>query len=110
MFIFNHLADIFVLLLLALLVFGPRKLIAMGSDLGRAFSQLREATKDISWSDMLSGNFEEAKNTPPAAPFDASTATPTPAQTTPPGGTTDPVSGTPVVESTLVDEEPPRLR
>lgn len=43
----GHLPEILILLLIALLVFGPKRMIEMGSQLGKAFRELREATKDI---------------------------------------------------------------
>lgn len=111
MFIFNHLFDIFILLVLALLIFGPRKMIQMGSDLGRAFRQFREATKGVSWSDMLTGNFDEAAAAPPHTPptSAANDATSTP-YTPPPASGADPVVAPTVVESTLAPDEEPRLR
>lgn len=111
MFIFNHLFDIFILLLLALLIFGPRKMIQMGSDFGRAFRQFREATKDVSWSDMLTGKFDEAAppqpHTPPTASAHEATSTP---YSPPPASDPDPLATPTVVESTLAADEEPRLR
>lgn len=111
MFIFDHLFDVFILLLLALLIFGPRKMIQMGTDLGRAFRQLRESTKGISWSDMLTGNFDEAASAQPHTPPSASTseATSTPYTPPPPGNADSPMTSS-IVESTLASDEEPRLR
>jgi TatA/E family protein of Tat protein translocase len=53
---FGHWLQILLLLGLALLVFGPKRMIEMGSAFGKAFKDFREATKDISWSNLLSGN------------------------------------------------------
>jgi TatA/E family protein of Tat protein translocase len=50
--IFGHLPEILGLLLVGLLIFGPRKMIEMGSSLGRAVRQFREATKDLSWQEL----------------------------------------------------------
>jgi hypothetical protein len=47
MFGFGHIFDIFVLLVLALLVFGPRKMIELGSSVGKALRELRGQFKDI---------------------------------------------------------------
>lgn len=126
MFIFDHLLDVFVLLVLALLIFGPKRLIAMGSDFGRAARQFREATKNISWTDLLSGNLAEEEaprpNTPPATSFTQTPPTP-PASTPATGSAT--AAPTPasviqvapdaqVVDATLADvalpadQEPPR--
>ena len=47
MFGFGHIFDIVVLLALALLVFGPRKMIEMGASLGRSLRELRNQLKDV---------------------------------------------------------------
>ena len=52
---FGHLPEILVLLLIALLVFGPKRMIEMGSALGKAVRELRDATKDMNWSNLMSG-------------------------------------------------------
>jgi TatA/E family protein of Tat protein translocase len=44
---FGHLPEILILLVIALLVFGPKRMIEMGSSLGKAFRDLRESVKDI---------------------------------------------------------------
>jgi sec-independent protein translocase protein TatA len=50
--LFGHLPEVFLILLLGLLVFGPRKMIEMGSSLGRTLREFREATKDLSWQEL----------------------------------------------------------
>ncbi len=50
-----HWLEIIGLLLLALLVFGPKRMVEMGSSLGKMFSEFRESTKDLNLSQMLSG-------------------------------------------------------
>ena len=55
---FGHLPEILLLLVIALLVFGPKRMIEMGSSLGKAVRELREATKDVNMSNLMSGNFE----------------------------------------------------
>lgn len=52
----GHWVEIIGLLLLALLVFGPKRMVEMGSSLGKAFKEFRESTKDLNLSQMLSGN------------------------------------------------------
>jgi TatA/E family protein of Tat protein translocase len=42
-------AEILVILLVALLVFGPRKLPHLGRQLGRAMSELRRASNEFKW-------------------------------------------------------------
>jgi sec-independent protein translocase protein TatA len=43
----GHLPEVFIILVIALLVFGPKRMIEMGSSLGKAFRELRESTRDI---------------------------------------------------------------
>lgn len=58
MFGFGHLPEIIGLLILGLLVFGPKRIIEMGSAAGKAFKEFRDATKGLSWTNLLSGNDE----------------------------------------------------
>jgi TatA/E family protein of Tat protein translocase len=51
----DHLPELLVICLVALLVFGPRRMIAMGAKLGRAVRELRESTKDLNWTALLGG-------------------------------------------------------
>lgn len=51
----SHWLEIIGLLLLALLVFGPKRMVEMGSSLGKAFKEFRDSTKDINLSQMFSG-------------------------------------------------------
>jgi TatA/E family protein of Tat protein translocase len=52
----GHWLEIIGLLLLALLVFGPKRMVEMGSSLGKAFKEFRDSTKDLNLSQMLSGS------------------------------------------------------
>ena len=49
---FGHFPEMILLLGLALLVFGPKRMIEMGSAFGKAFREFREATKEMSWSSL----------------------------------------------------------
>jgi len=51
----GHWLEIIVLLALALLVFGPKRMVSMGSSLGKAFREFRESTKDLNFSQMFTG-------------------------------------------------------
>jgi sec-independent protein translocase protein TatA len=62
---FGHWLQILGLLLLALLVFGPKRMVQMGSSLGKAVKEFRDSTKDFSWSNLLSQNDQP---TPEKAP------------------------------------------
>lgn len=55
---FGHLPEMILLLGVALLVFGPKRMIEMGSSFGKAFREFREATKEMSWS-ALTGAEED---------------------------------------------------
>jgi sec-independent protein translocase protein TatA len=57
---FGHIGEILLLLLLALIVFGPKRMIEMGSQLGKTLRETRDALKGMNWS--LTGDTEE---TPP---------------------------------------------
>jgi TatA/E family protein of Tat protein translocase len=53
---FGHWPEILILLFLALLVFGPKRMIDMGSAFGKAFREFREATKELSWPGLGGGD------------------------------------------------------
>ncbi|MGO8949138.1 MAG: twin-arginine translocase TatA/TatE family subunit [Ktedonobacterales bacterium] len=50
---FGHLPEILLICLVALIVLGPKRMIEMGSALGKAVRELREATKDLNLSSLL---------------------------------------------------------
>jgi len=54
----GHWLEIIGLLLLALLVFGPKRMVEMGSSVGKMFREFRESTKDLNLSQMFSGSAE----------------------------------------------------
>lgn len=60
---FGHLPEIIILLAVGLLVFGPKRMIQMGSQFGKAFRDFREATKELSWSNLLSTEPQEQQST-----------------------------------------------
>lgn len=60
MFGLSHLPEILLLLLVALLVFGPKRMVEMGSSFGKAFREFRDATREMSWNNLLS---DEPKRT-----------------------------------------------
>src|SRR5215469_16461963 len=59
----GHLPELFVVLVLALLVFGPKRMIEMGSSFGKAFREFRNATKEMSWSSLLNSSDDETPTT-----------------------------------------------
>ena len=50
----GHWLQIVGLLVLALLVFGPKRMVEMGSSLGKAVKEFRNSTKDLNLSQMFS--------------------------------------------------------
>ncbi|HUY77655.1 MAG TPA: twin-arginine translocase TatA/TatE family subunit [Ktedonobacterales bacterium] len=60
---FGHWFEILVLLGLALLVFGPKRMIEMGSQVGKAFRELQSSVKDMNLSSLLNTDDEPAKPT-----------------------------------------------
>lgn len=60
----GHWFQIVGLLVLALLVFGPKRMVEMGSSLGKAFKEFRNSTKDLNFTEMFSGL--DSSDEPPA--------------------------------------------
>ncbi|HEX8728803.1 MAG TPA: twin-arginine translocase TatA/TatE family subunit [Ktedonobacterales bacterium] len=49
---FNHLPELLGLLVLGLIVFGPKRMIEMGGKAGRMLRELRTAMKDLNWNPL----------------------------------------------------------
>jgi sec-independent protein translocase protein TatA len=64
----GHWFEILIILALALLVFGPKRMIEMGSSLGKAFRELRNAAKEMDWSSLTGQNETTTTPSPPAQP------------------------------------------
>lgn len=62
--LFGHIGEIIGLLVLALIVFGPRRLIEMGPQLGKTLRETRDAIKEMNWS--LTGDEPESPASPAA--------------------------------------------
>ncbi|HKV83299.1 MAG TPA: twin-arginine translocase TatA/TatE family subunit [Ktedonobacterales bacterium] len=60
---FGHLPEMILLLGVALLVFGPKRMIEMGSSFGKAFREFREATKEMSWSALTGAEEDTPRQT-----------------------------------------------
>lgn len=56
----GHLPEILIVAVIGLLVFGPKRVIEMGSSLGKALREFQQATKDMNLSNLLTGE----ENTP----------------------------------------------
>jgi TatA/E family protein of Tat protein translocase len=91
---FGHIPEVLAVLLIGLLVFGPKRVIEMGSQLGKVVRELRQSTKDLSWSSLLSTD-DSAGHTPPS-----STNHPSQSYSAVPTGTD---SSSSVTEATIVD-------
>jgi TatA/E family protein of Tat protein translocase len=95
----GHWFEILIILALALLVFGPKRMIEMGSSLGKAFRELRNAAKEMDWS-SLTGQNETPSTTPSPPPGPRYKDTPPP---NPPVNAPPPPPEEQVVEGSLVD-------
>lgn len=60
---FGHFPEMILLLGVALLVFGPKRMIEMGSSFGKAFREFREATKELSWSSITGAEEDTPRQT-----------------------------------------------
>ncbi len=49
---FGHMAEVLGLLVLGLLIFGPKRMIEMGSQLGKVWRETREAMKEMNWNPL----------------------------------------------------------
>ncbi|HEX8996156.1 MAG TPA: twin-arginine translocase TatA/TatE family subunit [Ktedonobacterales bacterium] len=49
---FGHLPEILGLLVLGLIIFGPKRMIELGSQLGRTFREFQSAMKEMSWNPL----------------------------------------------------------
>jgi TatA/E family protein of Tat protein translocase len=114
----GHLPEILLICLVALVILGPKRMIDIGSALGKAVRELREATKDLNWNSLFD-NGEPSTSHRTSATLGAisqftqslttsvkemsTSASPSPA--TPPP-TMAPPTGQAIVESALVDERP----
>ena len=78
----GHWFEILIILALALLVFGPKRMIEMGSSLGKAFRELRNAAKEMDWS-SLTGQNETTTTTPSPPPGPRYKDTPHPTRRSP---------------------------
>lgn len=91
----GHWFEILVILALALLVFGPKRMIEMGSSLGKAFRELRNAAKEMDWSSLTGQN-----ETPPPTPSPPSQSR---YKATPPVAASPAPTEAQIVEGSLVD-------
>ena len=71
-------AEFLLIAVLALLLFGPRKLPQIGRSVGKALAEFRGVSRDFKHSLEQEVRLEEKRNTEPAAP---TRAEPTPAPT-----------------------------
>jgi len=62
---FGHWFEILILLGLGLLVFGPKRMVEMGSQFGKMFRELQGSLKEMNWS--LTGAADDEKPTTTSA-------------------------------------------
>jgi TatA/E family protein of Tat protein translocase len=68
----GHLPELMIVLVLALLVFGPKRMIEMGSSLGKSLGELRRSLKDVPGLENLTnlgGLLKDDDNEPRRTPF-----------------------------------------
>ena len=87
--------EILFILVVALLIFGPRRLPEIGRTIGKALGEFRRATTDLKRSIDTEVTLEEVRREPPARPV--APAAETPAAETPAVET--PAAETPAVET-----------
>lgn len=49
---FGHIPEVLGLLVVGLLIFGPRRMIELGGQAGKALRELQNAMKDMNWSPL----------------------------------------------------------
>lgn len=96
---FGHWLQILFLLGLALLVFGPKRVIEMGSAAGKAWKEFRESTKDINLANLLNTEEAEPRTPPTVTPFPSGTASSGASSGTPSGTSSGTPSSTPSATS-----------
>ena len=91
---FGHWFEILLVVFIGLLVFGPKRMIEMGSQVGRMVRDLRESTRDLKFSTLLSPD-----ESPKQTTYSYTTAS-TPAA----GGNSNPTYGAePPADETVVE-------
>ncbi|HEV2236408.1 MAG TPA: twin-arginine translocase TatA/TatE family subunit [Ktedonobacterales bacterium] len=67
----GHLPELMIVLVLALLVFGPKRMIEMGSSLGKSLAELRRSLKDVPGLENLTslGGLLKDDDEPRRTPF-----------------------------------------
>lgn len=122
---FGHTFELIIVLLVGLLIFGPKRVIEMGAAAGKMLRELRDAMKDMNWG-SLTGSDEHGSdpladlrelrdlprtfassilNPPPVSTPSASAPTPAPPDVTTPAAEI-PATPTPTV-TPVVESEPP---
>ena len=91
---FGHWFEILAVVFVGLLVFGPKRMLEMGSQVGKMVRELRESTRDLNFSSLLS------TDELPKQPTYSYTATSTPAAS----GNGEPTYGAePPADETVVE-------
>lgn len=87
MFGFSHFPELIILLVIALVVFGPKRLPEIGGAMGKSIREFRKGTSELANDDKHEAPAQQAQipQTPAAAPPTASSATQPPASEPTPG-------------------------
>lgn len=113
---FGHTFELIIILVVGLLIFGPKRVIEMGAAAGRMLRELRDAMKEMNWSAL---NGEEHGSDPLAElrdlprTFASSILNPPPAPAAPPTSATPPATPTDTAApaapptTTVVESTPP---
>lgn len=119
---FGHTFELIIVLIIGLLIFGPKRVIEMGAAAGRMLRELRDAMKDMNWSSLTGGDehgsdpiaelrelprtFASSILNPPPA-----TSAPTPPATTAPPEASLPAADVPAATTpAVVESEPPHAQ
>lgn len=105
MFGFGHIFEILVVLFVGLLVFGPKRIIEMGSSFGKMFREFRDATREMSWSNLISDQPDSPRQSASSRASSAAQSASASGDETKAAATAAPI----IVESTLAHPgEPPQ--
>ncbi len=117
---FGHTFELIIVLLVGLLIFGPKRVIEMGAAAGKMLRELRDAMKEMNWSSLTgdehaSNPLEELRDLPRT--FASSILNPPPATSAPaPAPTPEmpdaapPAAGVPTASAPTIESEPPHVQ
>jgi sec-independent protein translocase protein TatA len=98
---FGHIPELMAVLVVGLLIFGPKRVIEMGSAAGKVLRELRSAVKDMNWSTLVA---DEDGNNPLAELRDLPRTFTAPPPPLPPAATSQ--TAAPPPSPTVVESAP----